>query len=142
MDSLTDRDKYLWSLLEKLPFLPRVGLDQDHQQFRAVQLAVYDITAIEAAEDFIREIENGTYQTLDDLQHYLTYEVGYGLDGVEIVDDEDQLIIPVSLYKNMAFSAVSLDDIVSCFLLAAIRLLRWNCCNSYFYFQLFNFSFI
>lgn len=92
MDSLTDRDKYLWSLLEKLPFLPRVGLDQDHQHFRAVQLAVYDITAIDAAEDFIREIENGTYQTLDDLQHYLTYEVGWGLDGVEIVDDDVEIV--------------------------------------------------
>lgn len=89
MDSLTDRDKYLWSLIEKLPFLPRVGMDQDHQHFRAVQLAVYDITTIEATEDFIREIESGTYQTLDDLQHYLTYEVGNGLDGVEIVDDDE-----------------------------------------------------
>lgn len=77
MDSLTDRDKYLWSLIEKLPMLPREGMDQAQQHFWAVQIAVYDITAIDATDDFIRKIEIGTFKSLDDLQYYLTYDVLY-----------------------------------------------------------------
>ncbi len=84
MDNLTDRDKYLWSLIEKLPLLPRVGMDQEQQHFWAVQIAVYDITSIDATDDFIYQIESGAYQTLDDLQHYLTYNVGY-----EVVEEEN-----------------------------------------------------
>lgn len=84
MDSLTDRDKYLWSLIEKLPMLPRKGMDQEQQHFWAVQIAVYDITAIDAADDFIRKIEIGTFKSLDDLQYYLTYN--------ELYEDVDEYI--------------------------------------------------
>lgn len=51
-DSLTDKDKYLRSLIEKLL---NVGMN------RAVQISVYDITAINSAADLIHEVEKGTY---------------------------------------------------------------------------------